>query len=314
MAMSKRWVFTLNNYAMEECEVVQTWGTYGKCQREVGANGTHHLQGFVVFASNQRLSAVRKLPSGVRAHWEIMAGTLEQSEAYCTKDESRLEGTEPWSWGIRPTAKQGARTDIAHVIEAMRAAGGGVRSRMDAAVDGDATVVAKYARGLEAVAESMVRRAVKPLAAPVWRPWQAALAAKLLEEPDDRHILWYYDHHGGQGKSTFIRHMLRSDPAHNRMLAGRVVDMAYMFEEGTRVVFFDITRSQAENMSHLYSFAESLKNGQVISTKYTSTMKLFDPPHVVFFANVPPPPAGTVWSADRVILTTLGAPAVPLTF
>jgi len=312
MAQSKRWCVTINNYTDADLALVRTWGIYGGAQEEVGEHGTPHIQAFVVFATNQRLTALKKLHS--TAHWEVMKGSIEQSEVYCSKMDSRREGTEPFVWGERPVNRQGVRTDLADAITAMRSAVGGVRTRMDAAIDAEAPTVAKYARGLEVIAQSLVRRGVTALVPPVWRPWQLDLVNTLEEAADDRHILWFTDHKGGQGKSTFIRHYVRDSTRGAIVLSGKVADMAYMFEEGTKVVFFDITRTQAENMDHLYSFAESLKNGYLVSTKYASVVKIFEPPHVVFFANVPPPPAGTKWSSDRVIHKVLGDAPTPLVF
>ena len=53
--------------------------------REVSSTGTPHLQGYVQFASNKRLSGVRKLlPT---AHWELAKGDAGANYAYCSKDQ-----------------------------------------------------------------------------------------------------------------------------------------------------------------------------------------------------------------------------------
>lgn len=87
--------------------------------------------------------------------------------------------------------------------------------------------------------------------------------------------------------------------------------MAYAYN-GEPMVFFDVTRTQAEHMDHLYQFAEQLKNGIIFSSKYESGTKCFDPPHVVFFANQGPHPGK--WSADRcheTVLNTADKEIVP---
>ncbi len=66
---------------------------------------------------------------------------------------------------------------------------------------------------------------------------------------------------------------------------------------------FDISRAAAEHSDHLYSMAEKLKNGFYLSTKYESVMKVFRPPHVLFFSNFHPDE--NKWSRDRVQLWDL---------
>lgn len=58
---------------------------------EVGGN--RHIQAYVVFKRNIRFNAVRALIPG--AHIERCYGSHEQCVAYCTKEETRLEG--PWA-------------------------------------------------------------------------------------------------------------------------------------------------------------------------------------------------------------------------
>lgn len=87
---SRNWVFTLNNYTEEEVKDIETWTDkgvegvgYGK---EVGENGTPHLQGFLVMAKKSALSTVKKL--NPRMHLERMRGKLTQSIAYCSKQDN----------------------------------------------------------------------------------------------------------------------------------------------------------------------------------------------------------------------------------
>lgn len=204
-------------------------------------------------------------------------------------------------------SSQGRREDLLRVAqivqeEASVAQGGGRVSRAMKRVAEECPVeMVKFHRGIEVLAKHLVvdRRPLRQLE---WRPWQADLASALSVEPDDRHIMWVKDLVGNKGKSTFVTHYV-ADPANDAIvLEGRVVDMAYLYDK-QRVVFFDITRTQVELLDHLMSFAEKLKNGLLVSTKYMTQMKVFRPPHVVFFANVPCPPGK--WSEDRVIAIDL---------
>lgn len=78
--------FTLNNYTVEELSDLQKiFGTdlyiFGK---EVGANGTPHIQGYLEFKNPRAFSALKKLMP--RAHIEKANGTRKQNYIYCSKD------------------------------------------------------------------------------------------------------------------------------------------------------------------------------------------------------------------------------------
>jgi len=304
----KRWCFTIQCPGGDGADAqtlldaldAPEWGCYGGGQVErAPTTGQLHLQGFCVFPTNKRLSALKLLHA--TAHWELMRGSLEQSEAYCEKEATREPGTHPRRWGDRPvTVGQGRRTDLSVAVEALREAVGGLGERLRAAAAAAPEAFVKFHRGLEALAK--VEAPVPHYNWPAPRVWQARLVQDLDSTPDDRHIMWFTDVPGAAGKSTFVRKYLSDHPSGAIVLHGKLADMAHAYN-GERVVFFDVSRTQAEHMDHLYSFAESLKNGVFFSGKYEGGMKTFSPPHVVFFANQDP--EMTKWSGDRVIYKRL---------
>lgn len=94
MSRSRSFCFTINNYTQEtedklskiECKYL----CYGK---EVGASGTPHLQGLIVFANAHSL---RGAISVLRpAHVEIMRGSFKQAKEYCCKDGDITERGTP---------------------------------------------------------------------------------------------------------------------------------------------------------------------------------------------------------------------------
>lgn len=316
MAQGKRWVFTVHvpyddavpteagrklkalaeGQAFLDARVAEPlWGVYGGCQLEVcPTSGRVHLQGFVVFGKNHRLSACKKVHG--TAHWELMKGTTEDSEKYCSKEDTRAPGTFPVVWGVKPVDQQGRRTDLEEAISALQAAAGPPAKRLKAVARAHPAAYVKFHRGLESLAVQLAAPQARPK--PDWRPWQATLEECLSAEPDNRTIRWYTDYSGGAGKSTFVGYYVCNEECDAVLLSGKVADMAYTYNS-ERVVFFDVTRTQAEHMDHLYAFAESLKNGVIHSTKYVPVLKTFTPPHVVFFSNSGPMPGK--WSADRLV-------------
>ena len=285
MAQSTRWVFTHNNPVLDD-HAKHVMGKKGGFSVEQGAQGTYHLQGWCVFDTNQRLSSLKKKCAG--CHFEIMKGTEVEADEYIEKEDTHLAG--PWHWGDPPSALgKGRRSDLSEAIAAYAAGG------KKACAEAQPEALARYHKGIAFVVDAL-KEEEKPPSLDVLRPWQTDVLEHLNEEPNDRTIFWVTDTKGGQGKSALCRHLVATRNA--IVLEGRLTDMAYMYDKQS-VVLFDITRSQAELSAHLYSFAEKLKNGIIVSTKYNSVVKVFRPPHIVFFANILPP-AG-VWSADRVV-------------
>lgn len=95
-SLAKHWCFTINNY--EEGEERLDWldgFDYCVAGREVAPDtGTPHLQGYVSFSKQKRLSALKKIHK--TAHWEISRGTPQQAADYCKKDGQFVEkGTLP---------------------------------------------------------------------------------------------------------------------------------------------------------------------------------------------------------------------------
>lgn len=98
--MSRRWCITVNNIQYEylDCTKLAEWtySIYGN--EKAPTTGTPHVQGYIIFKKNQRLSAVKKMiPT---AHWEIAKGSTEQNIAYCSKDGEFEE------FGERPKTKK----------------------------------------------------------------------------------------------------------------------------------------------------------------------------------------------------------------
>lgn len=109
---ARRWVFTCNNPTAQDIEKLGSIDVqYIVYQRERGASGTEHLQGLLCFAGKQRLSGLRKRLGPF--HFEVMRGSLEQAEAYCTKEDTRVGdiGTSVYRRGSKPSG-QGNRSDL----------------------------------------------------------------------------------------------------------------------------------------------------------------------------------------------------------
>lgn len=85
----RNWAITINNYKASDIDDAKYWDVqYLVFAHEVGDSGTPHVQGWVQFKTNMRLSACKKLHE--TAHWELCRGSIEQNEKYCRKDGNIL--------------------------------------------------------------------------------------------------------------------------------------------------------------------------------------------------------------------------------
>lgn len=88
---AKHWIGTLNNYSEEDeakfVALIRPLASYYVYGKEVGENGTPHLQFMVSFITKKRLTALKKILP--RAHFEIKAqkSTFADASNYCKKGE-----------------------------------------------------------------------------------------------------------------------------------------------------------------------------------------------------------------------------------
>jgi len=109
VAQSQYWMCTINNPTSDDIPACWEGVTYAVWQAEKGAEGTEHLQVYVIFDKKKRMTALKKI--NARAHWDPRYGTHQQAKEYCTKEDTRMRG--PWEVGEEPADKeQGKRNDL----------------------------------------------------------------------------------------------------------------------------------------------------------------------------------------------------------
>ncbi|UBK24594.1 Rep [bat associated cyclovirus Vr1] len=136
----RRFCWTLNNYTEEEVkkaeEFVNEFCKYGIFGKELGENGTPHLQGFCNLIKPMRFNTIKQR-LGNRIHLEKAAGSDEQNKDYCSKSGEVFEKGSP--------IKQGQRSDLESVISTIQS---GVTCRKQIATAHPAAYI-RYFRGIE---------------------------------------------------------------------------------------------------------------------------------------------------------------------
>jgi len=104
---SRTFVFTLNNPVAGANAIIKSWFECGDVvyvtwQKEKGAAGTEHLQGYVVTKPNPKSKSGYSIKwckenLNGKAHWEARKGTHKQAVDYCSKKDTRIDG--PWTIG-----------------------------------------------------------------------------------------------------------------------------------------------------------------------------------------------------------------------
>jgi len=283
------WCFTINNPTPLDYTTLHELGAAVKYlifSDETGAEGTPHIQGFVVFQSRLRLRSARLLIP--RAHLESARGTCAQASEYCRKEGS----TNTHIYGQLPNVP--GKTNL---YESFR------DWVLEQPVKPSPALVAyKYpSLFLRNGRTQTFIDAIYPTPAPlvsVFRPYQQELAEALDAPPDARKIIFVVDPVGNSGKSWFSHSYYRSRPDDVQILsAGKRDDLAFAINDDKRVFLFDLPRSTSEFLQ--YSILEQLKNGLIFSNKYESRMKCMPAggAHVVVFMNEYPDM--TKLSADR---------------
>lgn len=265
----KTWMFTLNNYTDAQVEWCESYSeldavTRMTVSKEIGESGTPHLQGCITWKTGKRLAAMKKLL--YEAHWE-KADSPDDAHAYpCKADSEMIVQVDKRSKGKRvdldDMAKAILECDTLH--EVMLVPG-----------------VAKYHSWAEKL---WTTRPLEAESIADFRPWQHALYLELLQEPDDRKVIWYHDEAGGAGKTTMARHLITMGAFYCRN--GKTADLCYAYAN-QRIIVIDLARSVEGHVN--YNVIETLKDGLMFSTKYMSATKVRKgAAHVVVMANFLP--------------------------
>ena len=115
-AQTLRWCFTVNN-PTQPIPFDSADMDYLVYQKERGAEGTEHYQGFVIFKCRKRMQGAKSY-IGPTAHMEQTKGTSQQASDYCKKTDTQIEP--PLEYGEVPVSNQGKRNDLQVILDAIK--------------------------------------------------------------------------------------------------------------------------------------------------------------------------------------------------
>ncbi|AXH74253.1 MAG: putative viral replication protein [Cressdnaviricota sp.] len=276
MSRAINWCFTTNNYNDQHILRLRSLYEDDNCNyivfgKEVGEQGTPHLQGFCCFKKRKTFNQVKALIPD--SHLSVAKGSAAQNKKYCSKEGDWTE------YGDIPSC-QGKRTDLDELVATIKE---GTRCKR-VLYEQHREVCAKYPRFVQEYLT--LTQPEPPVEDHPLHEWQRILDTKLKGAPNDREIVFVVDRTGGNGKTWFAKQWVSKDDKSQYLEMGKKADMAYALNPEITTLFVNCTRQQVEFLN--YSFLESVKDGMVFSTKYESGIKKMQKCHVVVMMNQDP--------------------------
>ena len=302
--------YTLHDYT--PAQVLNIQGAIGKCgiayicfgRETCPSTGRKHLQGYLQ-STQKKFDRMKTAFATPTMHLEAAKGSDQQNYNYCSKDG------DVWETGRRESlaaVKKGQRSDVEAVKKAVDE-GKSYDEICDEHFE-TASRINKFIKERVQARDSgkLLNSLKERFESSELRPWQQALKDICLETPCPRKIHWVWEETGNAGKSWMAKYLVATMDA-CYLSFGKKTDLTYIYATNPKpIVCINLSRTTAPTtdeherskksfLDGLYSLAEDLKDGILVSTKYESRTVLFDVPHVIFFANFEPD--YTKWSADR---------------
>lgn len=123
--------------------------------------------------------------------------------------------------------------------------------------------------------------------------WQLEIIDLIKTEPDwkSRKINWFWEPNGNVGKTAIAKYICAKYPK-SIFVSGKASDVKFAVckfldkNEELDICIFHFVRSMEQFIS--YQAIEEILDGIFFSGKYEAEMKIFNPPHVICFANFEP--------------------------
>lgn len=289
----KNWVFTWNNYTAADVDVVNTqWLLLPdmRCvvyEKEVGRQGTPHLQGFFIFEKLKSFKQVKEMIDK-RVWFAQMRKPVEANLKYCSKEGGSIYlGDVPMTQKEKGHAGREYVSTYGHVWSHLTddiKAGMSFKALAEKYPDAHGMYPRGFREKFDLFAPKGTFNLIEKFGSLL--PWQQQLLEIIEKGADARSVIWLWESKGDAGKSFMVKH-LAVNHGFQPLTNAPTRDIACAWQRGHVCIDYARTDSTERN----YDIIEKIKNGMMFSAKYESQTKFSDQyrdSHVICFANDPP--------------------------
>lgn len=165
MPYAKHWAFTVHLNHLINHQSVEEWFEFAKTkttglkylvmQLEVAPqNGTIHVQGFLTSQAKKRESGLGNIFMCLPTVFQLMMrnSTPFANKVYCTKDDTRKPGTQPFEYGEVPNEVAKGKSKLDAFVDKLKEEG------LDKAIDADPSTYIRNCNGIRDYAKHLRRQ------------------------------------------------------------------------------------------------------------------------------------------------------------
>ena len=263
-------------------------------QGELCKDGKKHIQGYMEFNHYIRYNTIKKLFGDSTMHLEKRYGTAQQAADYC-KELKHGVWLPTIEFGTMGTTEQGKRNDLL-IIRDQILAGRTIKDMVfNTQSEAKLKTLAHYNKFFEKFekqykTQNTINKLKETYKNTTFNPLQQQIidiVEKEIETEETRKVHWVSDTAGNAGKSFLSRYLIANNNAFY-ITGGKQQDILYAYD-GQPVIIYDLARTYADNLEHIYTTIENFKNAQYLSTKYESELRIYEKaPTVIVMANFAP--------------------------
>jgi hypothetical protein len=268
-------------------------------QGEYTKDKIQHIQGYIQMKDRKEMTAIKKLLDDKTIHLEPSKGTPQEASNYCKKTEKDGEPQDIFleyqEYGELDITISGTRTDLIGLKDKLINGETLTNIMMNTIDNTELRNCLHYNRPLRELQHNIQQKTQREKVLEKyedieWNKLQKHLISIIDTEKEideTRKIHWIYDEYGNNGKTHLAKYLVANGDTYY-ITGGKQADILYSYE-GQSIIIYDLARTYADNLDHIYTTIENLKNGFYLSTKYNSEQRIYSKqPTILILANFKP--------------------------